>query len=257
VTKTDLAKYEMSFDERPHHVSEGAQKCFSRYAISVLSKLGDGSSLSQTWFKRAIAKALLFIELDDSIQKSAWYQADRGFKAQIVTYTIAACAHGFRVKAQHIDLDRIWRDQIVPRAFLEWMLSQSRRIADILKAPPDNVRNISEFAKRDFCWEQYVRGEVGMPDDEILQFGVSGEDFINEVRQGSREEARNVELDFDLKILGLVSRANELIHQATKAGFASPKNISALNKIASGRLSLSKGEKTALRYLLERLETEC
>jgi hypothetical protein len=256
VTKTDLAKYELSFDGRPHHVSEGAQKCFNRYTMSVLSKLGDGSSLSDTWFRRAMAKALLFIDLDEAVQKSSWYQTDRGYKAQIVTYAIAACANGFREKNEQIDLDRIWREQSVPASLLDWMLGEARSVADILKSPPDNVRNISEFAKRDFCWEQHVKGNVGTPNGAILQFGVSIEDYNDETRQGSREASRNLEVDFEVTLFDLVPRANEIIIQATKSGVASPKNMSALNKIAAGRLSLSKGEKTALKYLLERLEIE-
>jgi len=256
VTKTDLAKYELSFDGRPQHVSEGAQKCFNRYTTSVLAKLGDGSSLSETWFRRAMAKALLFIDLDEAVQNSSWYQADRGYKAQIVTYTIAACADGFRAKAQQLDLDRIWREQSVPSALLGWMLEEARLVADILRSPPDNVRNISEFAKRDFCWEQYVRGKVGVPSETAVQFGISIEEYCDEARQGSREGARNLEVDFDVALFGLVPRANDIITQAQKNGIASPKNISALTKIASGRLNLSKGEKTALKYLLERLEIE-
>ncbi|PYC24062.1 hypothetical protein DMX02_06420 [Pseudomonas jessenii] len=256
VTKTDLAKYELSFDERPHHVCEGAQKCFNRYTTSVLSKLGDGTSLSETWFRRAMAKALLFINLDEAIQKSSWYQADRGYKAQIVAYAIAACAYGFRTENQQIDLDRIWREQAVPASLLGWMLDEARCVADILKAPPDNVRNISEFAKRDFCWDQHVKGKVGLVRETTLQYGVSIENFVDETRQGNREAFRNLEVDFDVGLFGLVPRANDIIIKAKQGGIASPKNISALNKIASGRLNLSKGEKTALKYLLERLEIE-
>jgi hypothetical protein len=256
VTKTDLAKYELSFDGRPHHVSEGAQKCFSRFTTSVLSKLGDGSSLSETWFRRAMAKALLFIDLDDAVQKSTWYQADRGYKAQIVTYTIAACANGFQAENKQIDLDRIWREQSVPAPLLGWMLNEARSVADILRSPPDNVRNISEFAKRDFCWEQHVKGKAGVPSETSLQFSVTIQDYSDETRQGSREAARNLEVDFDVMLFGLVPRANDIIIQAKKSGVASPKNMSALSKIAAGRMNLSKGEKTALQYLLERLEIE-
>lgn len=256
VTKTDLAKYELSFDGRPYYVSEGAQKCFNRYTTLVLSKLGDESSISESWFRRAMAKALLFIDLDEAIQKSSWYQADRGYKAQIVTYTIAACANGFRAKNQQIDLDRIWREQSVSASLLGWMLAEARSVANILRSPPDNVRNISEFAKRDFCWEQHVKGKVGVPNETTLQFGVSIEDYSDETRQGSREASRNHEVDFDVMLFDLVSRANDIILQAKEIGVASPKNMSALNKIASGRLNLSKGEKTALKYLLERLEIE-
>ncbi|HCV67443.1 AIPR family protein [Serratia proteamaculans] len=256
VTKTDLAKYELSFNGRPHYVSEGAQKCFNRYTTLVLLKLGDGTLLSETWFRRAMAKALLFIGLDEAIQKSSWYLMDRGYKAQIVTYTIAACANEFRIRSQQIDLDRIWREQSIPISLLGWMLKEASLVAKILRSPPDNVRNISEFAKRDFCWELYVKGKIGSPDDSILQFGVSIEDYNDETRQGSRETARRLDIDFDIKVTGLVHRANDIIIQANKIGAASPKNISALTKVAAGNLSLSKGEKTALKYLLERLKIE-
>ncbi|MEB6541557.1 AIPR family protein [Serratia plymuthica] len=256
VTKTDIAKYELSFDGRPHYVSEGAQKCFNRYTTLVLLKLGDGTLLSETWFRRAMAKALLFIGLDEAIQKSSWYLMDRGYKAQIVTYTIAACANEFRIRSQQIDLDRIWREQSIPISLLGWMLKEASLVAKILRSPPDNVRNISEFAKRDFCWELYVKGKIGSPDDSILQFGVSIEDYNDETRQGSRETARRLDIDFDIKVTGLVHRANDIIIQANKIGAASPKNISALTKVAAGNLSLTKGEKTALKYLLERLKIE-
>lgn len=256
VTKTELAKYELSFDGRPQHVSEGEQKCFNRYTTSVLSNLGDGSSLSETWFRRAIAKALLFINLDEVVLKSTWYRAGRGYKAQIVTYTIAACAEGFRAGGMQIDLDRIWREQSVPVSLLSWMHDEARLVADILRSPPDNVRNITEFAKRDFCWELYVRGKVGLPNEAILQFGISIEDYNDEARQGSRETTRHLEVDFEIKLFGLVPRANDIILQAKRIGAASPKNMTALTKIAAGSLNLSKGEKTALKYLLERLEIE-
>lgn len=140
---------------------------------------------------------------------------------------------------------------------LSWLLVEAQRVADILKSPPDNVRNISEFAKRDFCWEQYVKGKVGVPSDAILQFGISQESYRDETRLGNREAVRDLEVDFDVALFGLVPRANEIIVKARQSGAASPKNMSALTKIASGRLNLSKGEKTALKYLLERLEIEC
>lgn len=107
VVKTDLAKYELSFDGCPHHVSEGAQKCFNRYTTTVLAHMADNRSLSEGWFRRAIAKAILFVSIDSAVQKSEWYRSDRGYKAQVVTYTIAACAEGFRAAELQIDLDRI------------------------------------------------------------------------------------------------------------------------------------------------------
>ncbi|ELC7284357.1 AIPR family protein [Pseudomonas aeruginosa] len=256
LTKTDLAKYELAFEGKPHHVSEGAQKCFSRFT-SVLAGLDDASKITETWFRRAVAKALLFLRLDEIVQKSEWYRSDRGYKAQIVTYTIAACAEGFRAAELQIDLDRIWREQEVPRTLLDWMFVEAWRVSEILKSPPESVRNVSEFAKREFCWAQYVKGRVGLPGSAVKQYGVSLQEYADETRHGQREAIRNQEIDFDIALFGLADRAVEIMEQARQSGAASPKNMDALKKLAAGRLtSLSKGEKGALKYLLERLEIE-
>jgi len=254
VTKTDLAKFELTFEGRPHHVSEGAQKCFNRFTTSVLAKLGDGSSINETWFRRAMAKALLFNELDKAVQKSPWYQVDRGYKAQIVTYTIAACAEAFRQLDHQIDLDRMWREQCVPELLLTWMLGKSSKMATILRSPPDNVRNISEFAKRDFCWERYAKGKITASEETVLKFGISIEAYDDEIRKGAKEDTRNVDVDFDIALVNLIPRASEILAMTNNNGFGSPKNSSALSKLASGRSNLSRGEKSALKYLLERLE---
>lgn len=255
ITKTDLAKYELSFSGQPHHVSEGAQKCFSRY-VAHLSKV-DIKTINETWFRRNVAKAILFMCLDKDVQQADWYKEDRGYKSQIVTYTLSACADGFRVNGLQIDLDRIWREQEVPKELGSWMLDEAYKVSKILKAPPPNVRNISEFAKREFCWLQHIRGNAGSPSKNVIQFGIALNEYLEETKQGLKVEATNTELDFDIAVLSLVSRAAELQVLAEKTGVASPKNMSALKKLASGNaFSLSIAEKNALKFLLKRLEVE-
>lgn len=255
ITKTDLAKYELSFSGHPHHVSEGAQKCFSRY-VTNLSKT-DIKTINETWFRRSVAKSILFMKLDKDMQLADWYKEDRGYKSQIVTYTLSACADGFRANGLQIDLDRIWREQEVPKELATWMLNEAFKVSKILKAPPPNVRNISEFAKRELCWLHHVRGNAGLPNNKVMQYGIALSEFLEETKQGLKVDTTNRDLDFDIAVLRLVSRVSELKVLAEKAGVASPKNMSALEKLASGKVfSLSIAEKNALKYLLERLEVE-
>lgn len=255
ILKTDLAKYEMSYDGRPHHVSEGAQKCFNRYTISVLNKAGKVDGLNELWFKRLIAKLLLFTSLDKAIANSEWYKFDRGYKAQIVTYTVAACAEGFKLRDREIDLDSIWKNQAVSTSLLAWMLEEAKAVAPILKNPPDQVRNISEFAKKEFCWEVFVKGKVGKPTVDMLAFSKTNEEVKKEFKDGAKEERERAKLDFDVQLALLVPQAKDIEKQAISSNLASPKNIKALQKIASGNLNLQKAEKNALKFLLERLET--
>lgn len=256
ITKTDLAKYELSFDGEPHTVSTGAQKCFLKYTTGVLSGLGSGNAvgINETWYKRAVAKAILFKTLDDTIQQSDWYRSDRGYKAQIVTYTVAACADGFRKAGHQIDLDRIWQGQEVPGALLEWMLKEASRIAVILKNPPENVRNISEYAKKAFCWETAIQGKVGQPSKKLLEYGISLDDYADAAAAGKRAGKLNHEVDFDVALLSIVPQVSEIRSAAETSGLASPRNTSALSKLASGNINLTKSEKNALKALLERLE---
>lgn len=68
-TKTDLAKYILSFDEAPHEVSLGAQKAFSgtprtKGLVGRISSFWDkhgGREFKEIWVKGAIAEAIFQI----------------------------------------------------------------------------------------------------------------------------------------------------------------------------------------------------
>ena len=256
IEKTDLAKFELSFDSRPHHVSEGAQKCFNRYATSVLAGMGDTNILNETWYERMVAKGILFRTLDNKISQSDWYKSNRALKAQTVAYTISACANAFRTGALQIDLLRIWKDQEVPTQFLEWVLEQAQEIHKILNTPPGSVRNPSEFCKKEFCWTLHVKDIVKKPEGKLIEFGVPIIEFNQETSLGKKDEKNNRELDFDIAIAQLVPRAAEIRHLAESKRLASPNNSRALYKLESGRMNFNKAEKSALRSLFERLEID-
>jgi hypothetical protein len=258
VIKTDLAKYEYSFDGRPHVVSMGAQKCFLKFTDDLTKMAsGGGAALNAVWYQRAIAKAILFKALDAAVQMSEWYKEDRGYKAQIVTYAVAACADGFRRAGHQINLDMVWDRQEMPAQLLTWMLKEAKTVASLLKNPPPEVRNISEYAKKAGCWETGVAGRVGIPSDKLLEdYGVSLADYQAVHAAGRQEEKRHKELDLDLAIIQLAPRASEIRGMIEAGGIASPKNMSAIRKLESGNVNLNKGEKNALKTALERLEIE-
>ena len=255
ITKTDLAKFELAFEGRPHHVSEGAQKCFTRF-VQVLNRWSP-ADISEQWFKRSVAKAIIFTEVDKAVMAAKWYQEDRGYKAPIVAYTVAAVADSFRAHGMQLDLDYIWRKQALDTELLAWFVNVAEVVASTLKAPPPEVRNISEFAKREICWLSFVRGNACKITPSIEKYGMALEDYVESTRTGRQEAKQNNEIDFEVALMQLVSKASELRIQAQQHGVASPKNMSALAKIEAGKtFSLNRGEKNALKNLIARLDVD-
>ncbi len=253
IEKTDLAKFELAFDGRPHHVSEGAQKCFHRFTTTTL-KESEGNDINETWFKFAVAKAILFRSLDHEISRSGWYRSDKGLKAQTVAYAIAGCAQSFRDSGLQIDLMRIWRDQDVPRELMNWMLEMARTVHGILNSPPGAVKNPSEFCKKEFCWTLHVKGKLGELPRGVKDYGVAIKEFSVEIAGGRREDQRHSDLDFEIALANLIPKASEIRMMAQNKYLVSSNNERALSKLESGRFNFSKAELNALKTLLSRLE---
>lgn len=158
-TKTDLAKFILSFEELPHEVSLGAQKAFAGSArspgfvgrIAKEWEKDSGRTFNELWFKRAIAKAIFFRQVDRLVFQQDWYG---GYKANIVTYTLAKLASMVREAGRHVDFMKIWDLQGIPDP-LEFKLEEiAEAVNDILVNPPkDTTSNVSEWAKKPDCWE--------------------------------------------------------------------------------------------------------
>ncbi len=253
IEKTDLAKFELSFDGRPHHVSEGAQKCFHRYVTSSLKTNANIIDLNETWYKCAVAKGILFRSLDKAVALSDWYRNDKGLKAQTVTYAIAACADSFRGLGLQIDLLRIWRDQEVSLVLLDWMLEQASIVHKILSNPPGTVKNPTEFCKKEFCWTLHVKGKIQKPNRKILDYGLDLAEYGVENLRGKKEASSDNELAFEISLSKLVPKANEIRRLAESRQLISPNNSRALLKLEAGNIVFTKTEKNSLKNLLERL----
>lgn len=161
-TKTDLAKVLLSFEEQPHVVSLGAQKAFAgsprtpgfvRLIADAWEK-NDGLEFNEVWFKNAIAKVICFRDLDHLVLGQSWYA---GYKANIVTYTLAKFATMVREAGRHVDFLAIWNRQRLPDAMGSELIRLAERINEKLLNPPSDVNsqkaNTSEWAKLPQCWE--------------------------------------------------------------------------------------------------------
>ena len=150
LTKTDLAKYLSSWDQYPHVVSRGAQKCF----LDFMQRLGsDARRRPQPEdFQRFVALATLFRRVEQ-LHGEMGYQ---GYRANVVTYTVAALS---RILSRRLDVEAIWNEQAVPAELETAVRVTMTGVRQIIVNPPAKYRNITEWSKRPECWDVVVRTE--------------------------------------------------------------------------------------------------
>jgi hypothetical protein len=159
--KTFLAKSEMSWDQYPQIVSRGAQYAFNKFADVVTKTIEDDSkAITEIYFKHAVAKVLLFKELEVLVSKADWY--DGGFRAQIVTYSMALLSKLVADTKKSFNFSIIWDKQDTPEDLKKVMKAITRLVhADITK-PAEGTANIAQWCKKDACWERVKKLSVGV-----------------------------------------------------------------------------------------------
>lgn len=161
-TKTDLAKFENTWNQLPYIVSRGAEKNFNEFMV-ILKERGEFQP-DRTYFEHLIAKAILFRQTEKLIQKQQY----GGYRANIVTYTLALISHK---TAQRIDLDRIWKEQSISHVLMDTIIKVSEAVHRHITNPPGG-RNITEWCKKEQCWKDLIALDIdiqGELENELIQ----------------------------------------------------------------------------------------
>lgn len=186
-SKTDLAKYENTWSGSPHDVSRGAQKNFSEFAKQIGSSWGkDGSTFDEVWYRRLIAKAIVFRKTETLVSSATWYQG--GYRANIVTYAIAKLVKDAEKKEKVIDLDTVWRRQATSNDLDQALLAAAEVAQSVILSPPAGIRNMSEWAKKQACWKTLSDRSVAY-DDSLENVLVAIDEAAFEVRDARADRS--------------------------------------------------------------------
>jgi hypothetical protein len=117
-SKTDLAKFENTWLQLPWIVSLGSQKNFRDFSARLSERKGFKADLD--YFQKLVAKAILF----RSAEKIVSGMEFGGYRANIVTYSLAWLSF---ISYQRIDLDKIWRRQLISQT-LEAAIQNSLKL---------------------------------------------------------------------------------------------------------------------------------
>ncbi|MDZ7961467.1 MAG: AIPR family protein [Aulosira sp. DedQUE10] len=173
-TKTDLAKFENTWNQLPHLVSLGAEKNFREFTIQ-LAKRGKFQP-DEDYFKRLVSKALLFRRTEKIVQ----HQQFGGYRANIVAYTLAYLSYK---TGQRIDLDRIWKEQRLSPALQEAIKFISYQVYQFIINPPGG-RNVTEWCKKEECWKNIQNIEIELSTELLKELIAGNKAKPNQIDKG-------------------------------------------------------------------------
>ena len=164
ITKTDLAKVRNTWRGFPQVVSKGAQTNFLKYAEYISEKWDENDTIfNERYYTNSVALMILHKHLEVLIPKQPWYE--KGYRANIVTYSIALLRLLIKkqFKGMDLDLQSIWNRQNVPYPVTHALEAISEQVYLKITDPARETINVTQWCKRDVCWKGIQTININLP----------------------------------------------------------------------------------------------
>lgn len=247
--KTFLAKSEMSWHQYPQIVSRGAQYAFSKFAEMVTKTIEeDSKAITEAYFKHAVAKVLLFRELEVLISKADWY--DGGFRAQIVTYSMALLSKLATETKKSFNFNIIWDKQQVPEDLKRALRYITKAVHAEITRPAEGTANIAQWCKKDACWERVKKLSLRVEIPE--QYLLDRQEVMTQ--SASERKEKTVLTGIQIQTFVVTQSADfwkQLHDHYSRNGISSGVSrtqMEILDKIADGRLALPSEAQSSRLY---------
>jgi len=251
ITKTDLAKYFNTWLRRPEVVSKGSQRNFTNFADYIDAQWKkDSTVFNEVFFKKAMAKAILFKALERNVSAQDWYQG--GYRANIVAYTISLLSHLFVRSSKEFNLLAIWQTQNVPSELMNELIRVAGDVHSHLVNPPfGSPANVTEYAKTSRCWELLIDKEVKWS-KAIDSFIITKSEILRQDKEVKEKVRFESGVDAQMKALSLGPSFWGAVHSwAAERGFSS-KDCNILLSASSASFYPSERQAKFLLAVLER-----
>ena len=225
ITKTDLAKVRNTWKCLPYLVSKGAQTNFSDFAQKTSDEWGeqdDGLLFGDKYYQESVALCILFRYTEAMIPQQPWYQ--QGYRANIVTYTIALLHKLIQTQhpGQDLDLMGIWSRQTVPEAIKTAIIELSELVYDRLTDSNREVENVTQWCKREKCWES-VQSITHLLPDGIDNCLIGKEEMRTAAREARQDTRIVTETETMTKVVEIApAKWREALEFATSKRLVNP-----------------------------------
>jgi hypothetical protein len=162
LTKTDVARFDTTFEGAPHQVSSGAQKNIAAFG-KIIEKAWsiDPTDFDLAYYQRLVGRAILTRAVDAAIPAQEWYPGS--ILRPLTTYTLSLMSSRMQAEQLQPNYEAIWRAQRAPDAFMREAMRIAERVLPLLQEIPEaQVRNrlITEWVKREACWQRVEESDI-------------------------------------------------------------------------------------------------
>ena len=118
----------------------------------------------QCYFEQLVARTILFKQTKKLVSSQKY----GGYRANIVTYTIAWLCMDAEKREKQLDLSRIWQNQRLSPEVEQAIITVSQSVFASITHPPGNA-NITEWCKREACWKTILDIATDLPEAYYAQ----------------------------------------------------------------------------------------
>ncbi len=162
-TKTDLAKVWMTWWDLPHLVSRGAQKNFAAFMSTLAERFPANWTPDQGFYRQSVALLILFKGCQAAVRRAAL----QSYGANVVTFMMAKLKE---VYGARLDLDRVWDAQTLSPELTALLVGWAPDVHAAIVAGAGS-RNVTEFSKKEECWERIKALALCRPDTVPPELG--------------------------------------------------------------------------------------
>lgn len=186
VTKTDIAKYEVSWRQRPYDVCKGAERNYVTFVAEIKK---DRPVITPAYYKRIIAECILFNTIDAIVRSKDL----GGYKANMNAYIMSSISI---LSEGNLDFTYIWEHQEVQPEVARKIELLVPVVWKHLTETATGLQssNVSEWSKKTDCWSRLKLklADIEKFSEEYLQKEINEDgSFLNESQQNKIKEAES------------------------------------------------------------------
>lgn len=201
--KTELAKYINTAELLPHIVSWGGEVNAIKFQELMEKQWEkDNTVFNDNYFRALIAKAILFKHVEKLISNEEWYKENKGYRAQLVPYTIAKFIYSISTTGKYMNYRVIWDRQAVPECFDADLKVIAKQIFDLIYDIDRPYMNIGEYCKREICWKNAKEIQFNIS-KETMEYMLDDSDIKEAERQSKKSRILSNEVMIEVEIFNL------------------------------------------------------